>query len=310
MSRFFIRLDASPEIGLGHARRCGVLGRALMELGAEVCYALRIRNVSVGQLGLPKGSTHEVLPWDETAEDLIRFCRRHEVSCGVVDHYRQTAEYQQALLDAGLKWMQFYNPCLDMPFKGHLLHDASMDPSTALVAPEFMRERETMTHWVQREDILITFGGGDDRGGINLALDLLDQAGWHGRRIILTTSLNPRRDEIQGGEIIVDNFSPAPFMSRCRAAICAGGTTLYELATLGVPALIISIADNQIAPARAWELAGRGVYLGPAGGRLRALDDQHLQQWSNTCLSTVDGLGAKRTALKLMHLANPSLTSS
>lgn len=303
MSRFFIRLDASPEIGLGHARRCGVLGQALMDQGAQVCYALRVKDVKLEQLGLPEDALKEELPWEDTAEDLTAFCKRHQTFCGVVDHYRQTEEYQQVLLAAGLKWMQFYNPLLPMPYRGHLLHEAARDPSIAIVAPAFVREREKMVPWKEREDVLITFGGGDDRGGINEALRLLDAAGWSGERIILTTSLNPRRNQIRGGRVILDDFSPAPHMARCRAAICAGGTTLYELASLGVPAFIISIADNQIAPARSWEKAGRGVYLGPLGSDLRSLDDEHLQEWSNTCLTTVDGLGAKRTALALLDLS-------
>lgn len=305
MNRLFFRLDASPEIGLGHARRCAVLAQAAQALGAETYFALRVSGVTPAALGLPAGAVVEELPWDDTAEDLIDFCRSHGVTCGVVDHYRQTELYQRTLLSAGLKWMQFYNPGLDMPFHGHLLHSAADDPSLAIVPAEFAHQRERMPPWEQREEVLITFGGGDDRGAINAALDLLDEAGWPYRRIVLTTSMNPRRHEIRRGEVILDNFAPASIMTRCRAAICAGGTTLYELATLGVPAFIITIAENQVVPAEKWEAAGLGRWLGRLGESLKPLDDSYLREWSNACLSSVDGLGAARTAQALMKLCTP-----
>jgi spore coat polysaccharide biosynthesis predicted glycosyltransferase SpsG len=299
--KFFFRLDASPVIGLGHARRCAVLAEALMKMGHQAVFALRLKDVS--DLPLPVGADCEVLPWNDIAEDLIDFCTRHQTTCGVVDHYRQTEDYQRSLLAAGLKWMQFYNPSLNMPFHGHLLHHAAADPSMALVAPAFAQQRQIMPPWEQREDILITFGGGDDRGGINAALDLLDAARWSGKRIILTTSLNPRLKNIRGGEIIVDDFSPAPRMAQCKAAICAGGTTLFELATLGIPAFIITIADNQLHQARIWEKNQLGTYLGSLGGALKPLEDSHLRMWSDRCLSIVDGQGATRTAEALINLS-------
>lgn len=48
----------------------------------------------------------------------------------------------------------------------------------------------------------------------------------------------------------------ASLMRNCDLAISAAGTTLYELCALGIPAISFTMADNQIAPARAFDAAG------------------------------------------------------
>jgi spore coat polysaccharide biosynthesis predicted glycosyltransferase SpsG len=65
MKRIFIRFDASPEIGLGHARRCVALAHALKEHSINIVFALRIKDITVQQLRLPEGCTWELLPWKQ-----------------------------------------------------------------------------------------------------------------------------------------------------------------------------------------------------------------------------------------------------
>jgi len=51
-------------------------------------------------------------------------------------------------------------------------------------------------------------------------------------------------------------------MAGCQLAVTAGGTALYELACLGVPAVIACTAANQWATALAWQERGLAVSLG------------------------------------------------
>lgn len=346
MSRscFFFRLDASPEIGLGHARRCAVLAEALSAEGGEAVFAIRSHGLPLHKLGLPKGAQVELLPWDitpqEDAQRLVTIATKAQATMGVVDHYRQDAEYQIALAQGGLRWLQFASSGSDMPLGGDILHDASVGPGPdeyagrrlfrkprkvlsgpkyALVGSNFGEVRKVLPPWDQRQDTLVTFGGGDDRGAIIEALNLLDEVAWPGRRVVLTTCLNPRLPQIaqlcQGRSdttLHVDEWSPARLIAGCRIGLCGGGTTLYELATLGVPALVRSIAENQVVPAERWEAAGMGRYLGKtqrpittlllAQLRALALASDPLRRWSQNCLSQTDGQGARRTASALMEL--------
>lgn len=53
-----------------------------------------------------------------------------------------------------------------------------------------------------------------------------------------------------------------PLMLSCDLAVSAGGTTLYELCALGIPAISFSMADNQISNARAFHDLGILPYAG------------------------------------------------
>lgn len=51
-------------------------------------------------------------------------------------------------------------------------------------------------------------------------------------------------------------------MARCDIAVTAGGSTLYELAACGVPAIVFAYADNQLLHIKALERYGIVKYVG------------------------------------------------
>jgi spore coat polysaccharide biosynthesis predicted glycosyltransferase SpsG len=261
----------------------------------------------------------------------------------VVDHYRLTARSQEILNAGGLRWMQFGNRLHTHPLLGDMVHDASpgadaahyaarlsrpetrflAGPAYALVDESFASQRARLAPPGPRpvDAILLTFGGGDDRGATLAALDWLDAAGFAGRRLVLTTGLNPSLPALRERagrspriDLHVDNWHPAPLMAQCQLAICAGGTSLYELACLGVPPLIVCIAENQLASASGWDAAGLGCSLGAlsaldsvsAAMRIkRTLSDDALRhRMATKCWENVDGLGVMRTVEALMTLTD------
>ena len=56
----------------------------------------------------------------------------------------------------------------------------------------------------------------------------------------------------------------ASLMAAADLFIGAGGTSSWERCCIGLPALVIATADNQIAQAEALARAGAQLYLGPA----------------------------------------------
>lgn len=341
----FFRFDAASEIGVGHWRRCLALARACLAEGAVTHLLARARGLDWRASGLlPEMRVHE-LPWDAAPEEdarlLADYCREKGLRRGVVDHYRQDEAYQQTLRDAGLAWLQFGNPGHRHPLLGRWLHDATpgscrefyesrlRDPGTklllgpryALLQPEFAlarRQRLAEARPNEVRKLLLVFGGGDDRGLTQAALGWLEAAAYAGVKVVLATSSNPslpalrdlaRRDA--SVELHVDNWQPAPLMTACDAALSTGGTTLHELACLGIPALVLSVAANQDAPAAAWERAGWGAFLGrwpdldqrQAGERVRALlaDADWRAAVAERCLAAQDGGGAGRVARTLLE---------
>jgi UDP-2,4-diacetamido-2,4,6-trideoxy-beta-L-altropyranose hydrolase len=103
--------------------------------------------------------------------------------------------------------------------------------------------------------------------------------------------------------------SLARLMLQADLALGAGGVTSWERCCLGLPALVVTTAENQRAIAE--ELHRRKLirYLGhhsdlPARSlQSTLLDvlDENLEDWSLRCLATVDGQGAERVADLLMN---------
>ena len=92
--------------------------------------------------------------------------------------------------------------------------------------------------------------------------------------------------------------------------ITAGGMTTFEMAALGIPVMILQIADNQVPITRAWQQCGYGVDM----GYLDQLRPDYLQREMMSLMQDstrrkamaaagrilVDGLGAGRVARTLL----------
>jgi UDP-2,4-diacetamido-2,4,6-trideoxy-beta-L-altropyranose hydrolase len=341
--RLFFRADAAPEMGLGHMRRCSVLAVACRQLGAEIHLLVRRREVERAAFGNWGGAVIHEVPWNCTPEEDAKWtlerCRDNELQIGVLDHYRIDVGYQQVLERGGLKWLQFGNTGHRHPLWGKWVHDANpaarrddylgrfedpqteclMGPSYALVGAIYggLREKVGVPQKRRVESVMMTFGGGDDRGAFERGLRWLDALGFEGRRILLTTGLNPGLDALRRRtagdgriELHVDNWQPAEVMAECQLAITAGGTSVYEFACLGVPTVIVCTATNQWATAQAWQERGLAVSLGALEtvedavaeqqiGRLIEDGDARLEL-ARRSGSAVDGGGAKRVAEVLL----------
>lgn len=321
----------------------------MTQLAMQPHFMIRHTGVDLTKHRFPLGSVIHDIPWDATEEKdawlTAGLCSRYGIKAGVLDHYRLSAYYQTILSTAGLRWMQFGNPLQTHPLLGALIHEATpgsndgnyasremnpearflRGPAHALLAPEFHSLRRQARSAAEQKisSILLTLGGGNDRGMTLKALSWLDAAGFDGRRVILTSGMNPSLTKLQAAaaassqiELHVDNWQPAAVMASCDLAICAGGTSLHELACLGVTPVIVSIADNQRFPGMAWEAAGMGHYLGSAEtldeqAVIRSLQD--LLGDPGRCLDMAargrraqDGLGACRVALALGELGGLS----
>lgn len=100
----------------------------------------------------------------------------------------------------------------------------------------------------------------------------------------------------------------APLMKEADAAIGATGATTWERCCLGLPAIVITLADNQRPIARTLDAMGIVRWLGDveavddAGitAALRELLETPLDpRWSARCLELVDGHGADRVRLAM-----------
>lgn len=335
-----VRADASQRIGFGHLRRCAALGRKLNEAGVAVHFLLKVVDVdpSAELNGFTETSVlfNPELDGEADAAQTAEYCHSIGADCAIIDHYQADEAYQLILLKAGLRWMQFdgaartplwadwvvsMSPAADVDryraMQSRVQTRLLLGPRYAILRDEFLQWHTPRRIKPQASRLLFTFGGGDDRGACLACLDALRQVDIF-EITILSGACNPQVPSIQAWMkqnathrvcLLLDDTDVARRMAESDIAITAGGTTTFETAMLGLPTLILQIADNQRANAQAWDRMGVAIDLGALddlnAGRLR---DQLVKLAGNPELRKrmsvlgrehVDGLGAGRLAREL-----------
>lgn len=161
------------------------------------------------------------------------------------------------------------------------------------------------------ERILVYFGGVDAANLTGRSLEaliaakysdleidvILPVAGAH-RKSIITLA-----EGMSGVKIHDDLPSLAKLMASADLAIGAGGTTSWERLCLGLPALIVTLSDNQVNIAKSLQANGLAQWLGhhdkilieDLADALRHILKEGLSlDWSVRCRATVDGIGVER----------------
>lgn len=265
----------------------------------------------------------------------------HGAAAAVLDDYRIDETYQIVLSENGLKWAQF-EARIDRPIWADIVLNASpaytssdyrpalknaacqllIGPKYAVLRPEFSAQEYDARDPIAKS-ILLTFGAGDDRGAILYVLRALNERLSENIRFdVVSGPSNPRNAENDrkirtlGSERFRYHIGPirlAELFARADLAIMAGGASTQEAACLGLPMVLITIAENQTKQAIAWEKKGAAKYLGDLDrvttGRLvsavsRLVKDVTARQsMSMAGRSLVDGLGGMRVARAIQELA-------
>jgi UDP-2,4-diacetamido-2,4,6-trideoxy-beta-L-altropyranose hydrolase len=335
------RCDADPTLGMGHLMRCRTLASALVDEG-QSC-------VLVGPARKYKKPGDDAIfsewismPFEPSpaadAGGLVELLSVRSSKAAVVDDYRVDDAYQMILRAAGVSWLQFdCNPKLPLwanlvlnpspeAEAGSYEHAIRTPETKLLLGPQFaMLRREFISPATPLPPstagrILVTFGGGDDRGGVLKTLQtLLPALPDNIQFLVVSGKHNPRNTDIAEwikaygagrAQLHVEPTDIAPLISTCSLAVMAGGGTTYEVNFCGLPMLLIAIADNQVAHSKAWQKAGAAKYL----GRLEDLDPSMLLAETRNALDAntndniesgykrlVDGRGRARVARLMME---------
>jgi spore coat polysaccharide biosynthesis predicted glycosyltransferase SpsG len=166
--------------------------------------------------------------------------------------------------------------------------------------------------------IVVTMGGTDPARATERVIDALLQPPASGLAAdILVGAANPRRNDL---EIAVESARPRlqvfvgaknirAIFSGAAFAVTAGGTTVYELARLGTPMILMSIADNQRRTCANLAAIGAAEYLGwhdelsveNLAGRLAGFASAHdiRGRLAARAAKLVDGHGVQRVLAAL-----------
>lgn len=197
-------------------------------------------------------------------------------------------------------------------------------PSYALLRPEFKEARRT--HLVRRRSIcrplrvLISMGGADSDDSTGRILETLSRIGLSDQILVTVVMggaapfLSAVREIARNlpfrTKVVSDVENMAALMQDIDLAIGAAGGSVWERCCLGIPSLLLNIADNQQPAAHALDEAGVAVALGDfaaVGWQDRLLEalgryskPEELLKLSEAATGLVDGYGASRVASEII----------
>lgn len=186
-------------------------------------------------------------------------------------------------------------------------------PKYALLRPEYARYRTTMNERTGKIKRVLVFVGGSDSDNLTgMVLGALSEKKLaHLEVDVVVGANNPHADEIARqvtSRPHTNIYPPRPhladLMSRADLAIGAGGVTTWERMCLGLPSIVISIAENQ-RPACQSLFREELIYYAGFWSDVTAADltekvtslledAESLHLLSMNCQKWVDGLGSKR----------------
>jgi len=341
----YVRVDASREIGIGHFMRCLALTEHWRDQGGHATF-IGICPASLRRRLENEGIRHVDLeaPHPDPA-DLERTAASIPPSVPVViDGYPFDAAYQKRLGESGRRVMVIDDAGHLPAYEADLLLNQNIGaeriaypeaPAMRLLGPEYVLLRREFLRWVgwHREvtpvasNLLVTLGGGDAGNyTVRVAEALTGPAFRRARVRIVTGPDNPhgatlsRLAEGQEGrfQVLSDVSCISEQMAWADLAISAGGTTCWELAFMGLPSVLITVADNQEAIVAGMKSREAAIDLGAAAelewdhlgrvveGLLRDQEGRRLM--SENGRRMIDGRGPSRVvaALKRPSVAEGS----
>lgn len=333
--RILIRADARPDLGGGHIMRCLSLAQALTARGADIAFASAPGSATLvpalERAGYPVNDTsepaHAPLPdaWGGAADavfvDLYDSTDADETALrqvapviGVIEDLPERTHDCDVLVDQGFD----HAPAAyarRVPSHCRMLLGPDMVP----LRPEFAAARaDTLlrrSRMNRVERMLVAMGLTDVRG-ISERVTRAARAALPDARIQVV--LGPTAQSREALErqarsddrldILIDVDDMHRVMADADLAIGAGGGTALERCVLGLPSLVIILADNQRESAKALDDRGAAWTLedGPdveeqTRCRLETLTPDDLKAAAHAAAAICDGQGADRIADMLLR---------
>ncbi len=331
----FFRVDGGRSMGMGHVVRCLWLASALRENYGNEAYgnpvsfcmdqddigisAVRSRGwpvirVAAEDLGGGEGDALIIiidLPGGVSAEAVRSLRRKNPQSVIVLMHGSCTGRIEADVIVSPIERLP--DPSSWRGFRGQRYEG----PAYAIVDPAFARVPRRSSSVVREPRILVSMGGSDPCGLTLQALRALDSMS---ESFHVTVAIGPaflheeelrtwlagarRQYECRREDSLLD------LMVNSDLALVSFGTTVYELAAAGLPAIALSITEDHAQSAEVFAHGGSLMHLGlfssisaaQIQSAVRELlhDEQLRLGMAKRGQALVDGKGAERVAKLLM----------
>jgi UDP-2,4-diacetamido-2,4,6-trideoxy-beta-L-altropyranose hydrolase len=331
-----LRADASIAAGTGHVMRCLALAQAWQDAGGRVALAttallpsletrLSAESVAVHVMPVFRGLPADADATAALAQDLgARWV--------VLDGYQFDADYERSIAVAGPHLLRIDDGGRTGSYRADIVLDQNLgaDPAQylrrgadteCLLGSDFVLLRREFRAAARaprelHEDarrVLVTLGGTDPDNVTAIVLAGLRQLAAPDLEVtVVVGGGNPHLPQVGAAlaelpgptALRVDATDLPALMAHADVAVAAGGGTCWELCAMGVPMLLVALADNQRANVRGLAAAGVALDLGDAStltpGRvaepLRNLLRSNMERgaMAQRGRALVDGEGARR----------------
>lgn len=292
MKKIAFRVDGGKEVGMGHVMRSLSLASAFPD-EHQIIFIVNDEDIK-NYLQSRKINLEVVtIDNDEEINELRSLLRENEISILITDSYNIDQQYLLAvkkevdLLVSIHDFVPFPFPS-DIVINGNVYaekmeYESLNDNTEFLLGIKYLLMKNEFVDLSEREiskdvrKILITVGGGDP---LNITPKIIKSMKYLAKHAFIN------KDDIHFNVVIGPAFSNkneivkvakevdlditlhlnvhkmGALMLDCDLAVSAGGSTLYELAAAGTPAVAILQAENQIQGAKALENRGTIINLG------------------------------------------------
>ncbi len=337
-STCLIRADANARMGAGHVMRTLALAQELLQQGIQPTFAMADGLDAMALRLTNEGMTLHPIASDPGSPEDARETSDRATALGaewiIVDGYHFSPAYHASLRQGGHR-------VLAVDDTGHLdrydveivlnqnlharpeLYPNRLDDTRLLLGSEYVLLRQEFlergavdrTIPAHAKNVLITLGGGDFQNLTLTAMRAVQMTGLEDLHVrVLLGGTNPHLSELR---IMADRSSVAmeimrhvsdmpAVMAWADLAISAAGSTCWEMAYLGLPAIVMVVAENQRGVASelhareavhslGWWEDVTELKLAPAIQALIA-DSDRRETMSHAGRVLIDGGGAKRVA--------------
>jgi len=336
--RIVFRADASLETGTGHIVRCESLADELRKAGHSASFCCRELSGNLISWLKERGHDVTVLSTDDAAEthrvaekadwlivdnynlDFLweRKLRNSVVALFVLDDLGRKHDCDM-LLDQNYSNSVHYLYAQRVPPDCELL----LGPKYALVRPQFseLRSVSLAQDRGRVSRILVFMGGIDEQNETTKALRGIAFSRYANSAVeVVIGQGNPHKNIVEAAcgtlsnvRLHVQTNDMARLMASSDLMICGGGSVTWERCTLGVPALVTVLADNQKAIVESLDAVGAHRSLGSNrdlapidyAAALDAITFQLLASMSTASASLCDGNGVSRVVQLLDNKSEP-----
>jgi len=270
MKNLVFRVDAGNRIGAGHLMRCLALAQAWQDTAGQAIFVTACRNEGLLQRLKEEGFTVHLLPetnpdidndWGKTKEIIADY----DIDWLVLDGYHFNENYQQQIKKEGYKLLviddmaqlKYYyaDVILNQNLHAGQLHYSCQPDTRLLLGSEYVLLRREFLNYKGHQrsmppaakNLLITMGGSDPNNVSLKVVQSLEESGIPDIEVtVVIGASNPHasilEEAVKGNHLslrLIRNAGNIPqLMAEADMAISAAGSTVWELAFMGVPSVI------------------------------------------------------------------------